>query len=452
MRIKLDYKAAEEAPNPKRRKPPQHLLAAVAALVGLAVVVSVLPGTAQRSIEAAETLSFSARQALDLPTALDPADPMLQQENASVSNLRVIDDAIRDGDSMASLFERHELDRGDLHYMAKMEYPSRILRWVQPGQAVRILADDDGRVHSLTLDTGDNSRLEIVRDGEEFRSRSVDRPVQRRVAYAYGRIQSSLYEAATEAGMSDSLIMDLAGIFGWDIDYALDIRAGDEFMLLYEELFRDGEKIRDGAILAAEFVNDGRTFRAVRYTDAKGHTDYYAPDGRAMRKEFLRAPLNFMYVSSNFNPRRMHPILKKVRAHRGIDYRAPSGTPVYAAGDGRVIRSSYDNANGHHVFIQHGERYTTKYLHFTRRVVRVGQKVKQGQIIGYVGSTGLATAAHLHYEFMVNGVHRNPRTVQLPEATPINDSYLADFLARGEPLLRQLDFKRQPTTVALTAP
>ena len=246
--------------------------------------------------------------------------------------------------------------------------------------------------------------------------------------------------------------MDLAGIFGWDIDYALDIRSNDEFTLLYEELYRGGEKIRDGAIIAAEFINAGNSYRAVRFTDASGNTDYYAPDGKAMRKEFLRAPLNFKYVSSRFNPRRLHPILKKVRAHRGIDYRAPQGTPVYAAGDGRVARSAYDTINGHHVFIQHGARYTTKYLHFTRRAVRTGQKVRQGQIIGYGGSTGLATAAHLHYEFMVNGVHRNPRTVKLPDATPINNAYLQDFLAHGTPLLRQLEFRHKPEIIATAAP
>ncbi len=170
-----------------------------------------------------------------------------------------------------------------------------------------------------------------------------------------------------------------------------------------------------------------------------------------MRKTFLRAPLNFSYVSSNFNPKRFHPILKRVKAHNGIDYRAPQGTPVYAAGDGRVIRSSYDKYNGHHVFIQHGENYVTKYLHFTRRAVKIGDRVRQGQTIGYVGMTGLAEAPHLHYEFLVNGTHRNPRTVRLPDAEPIADNYLAEFVAVSKPLMRELELIRTDDSSRLVA-
>lgn len=454
MRTKMDYKAAETRPE---RRSPRHLrhagvVAAITAVVALALPF--IPGGDAKSISAAESGSFQERRVLPLPVLeQQDAQRIIDRETGQGrTSLITIKDVIKEGDSMATLFARHNLSKTDLHVMTKLEYPSRILRWVQPGQAVTIVANDLGRVNSLVLQTGDNSRLEIVRDSEQFRVRTVDRPYQLRVAYAHGKIQSSLYETAHNAGMSDSLIMDLAGIFGWDIDYALDIRTGDEFMLLYEEIYRDGEKIRDGAILAAEFKNDGRIYRAVRFTDASGNADYYAPDGKAMRKEFLRAPLNFMYVSSNFNPRRLHPILKKVRAHRGIDYRAPQGTPVYAAGDGRVTRAAYDSNNGHHVFIQHGEKYTTKYLHFMRRAVRVGQKVRQGQVIGYVGSTGLATASHLHYEFMVSGVHRNPRRVKLPEAKPINKAYLQEFLAHSAPMLRQLEFRHTPDIIASAAP
>lgn len=258
------------------------------------------------------------------------------------------------------------------------------------------------------------------------------------VVEAEGRIDSSLFLAAKSAGMSDNVTMQLANIFGWDIDFVLDIREGDRFFVLYEKIYRDGAYLRDGEILAATFVNQGERFQALRFTDEDGDSAYFAPDGRPMKKAFLRAPLNFSYISSNFNPKRFHPILRRVKAHNGIDYRAPTGTPVYAAGAGRVIKSAYDKYNGHHVFIQHPGSIVTKYLHFNKRTVKRGQSVKQGQVIGTVGSTGMSTAPHLHYEFLVNGVHRNPRTVPLPKAEPLGGEALASFQATAAPWQNRL--------------
>jgi len=208
-------------------------------------------------------------------------------------------------------------------------------------------------------------------------------------------------------------------------------------VLVYEKVYREGEFLRDGNILAATFINQGERFQAIYFKqgDVAG---YFAPDGRNMRKAFLRAPLNFSYISSGFNPRRMHPVLKRIRPHNGIDYYAPRGTPVYTAGDGTVTRSAYSRANGHHVFVKHANSIETKYLHFTKRAVKRGQKVKQGQTIGYVGSTGLATGPHLHYEFVVNGVHRNPSTVPLPKVEPLRGDLLASFQSQAAPMLTQL--------------
>jgi len=213
--------------------------------------------------------------------------------------------------------------------------------------------------------------------------------------------------------------------------------------VIYEEKYVQGEKIGNGNILAAEFVNQGNAYQAVRYQDTAGNSEYFTPAGMSMRKAFIRNPVDFSYISSKFNPRRFHPILKRVKAHNGVDYRAPKGTPVRAAGDGKVITSTYSKYNGHHVFIQHGQKYITKYLHFTKRKVRRGQKVKQGQVIGYVGSTGLAQAPHLHYEFLVNGVHRNPRTIKLPDAKPINKKEKSRFLNNTRDLVKQLEVQKQ---------
>jgi murein DD-endopeptidase MepM/ murein hydrolase activator NlpD len=247
------------------------------------------------------------------------------------------------------------------------------------------------------------------------------------------------------------MVMKLANLFGWDIDFVLDIREGDRFYLVYEKVYRDGTFLRDGEIIGATFVNQGEKFQAIRF-DIDGQSQYFAPDGRNMRKAFLRAPLNFSYISSNFNPKRYHPILKRVKAHNGIDYKAPKGTPVLAAGDGKVIRSAYSKYNGHHVFIQHANSIVTKYLHFTNRTVKQGQRVKQGQVIGYVGATGLAQAPHLHYEFLLNGVHRNPRTVVLPKADPLGKTQLAEFKLEAAPVLSQLSRLESASMYATSSP
>lgn len=233
--------------------------------------------------------------------------------------------------------------------------------------------------------------------------------------------------------------MNFADIFGWDIDFANDIRKNDTFSLVYETHYVDGEPIGNGDIIAAEFINQGERFSAIRHTDG----NFYTPEGRSMRKAFLRAPVNFKYISSNFNPRRKHPVTGRVSAHRGIDYAARVGTPVVSSGNGKVTKSGYNKLNGNYVFIQHGSQYVTKYLHLNKRMVKTGQKVKQGQKIGTVGATGRVTGAHLHYEFLVNGVHRNPKTVKLPKSEPLPKSELAKFKPVAKDLLAQLERSRE---------
>ena len=225
----------------------------------------------------------------------------------------------------------------------------------------------------------------------------------------------------------------------WDIDFALDIRAGDSFNVIYENQYIEGDFIGTGNIVAAEFINQGESFHAIRFTDG----EYYSADGRSMRKAFLRAPVSFKYISSNFKPKRFHPVQKRWKAHRGTDYAAKTGTPVVAAGNGRVTDATYNKYNGNYVFIQHGNGIVTKYLHFSKRAVKKGQRVKQGQVIGYVGSTGLAAGPHLHYEFLLNGVHRNPRTVKLPDAKPLNQKYKQAFEVISKQRLAELTGSRR---------
>ena len=258
--------------------------------------------------------------------------------------------------------------------------------------------------------------------------------------------------AAQNAGVSQNIIMELANIFGWDIDFALDIRKGDSFTLLYEELFRDGEKISDGNILAAEFINDDQAYRAVRYTNPQtNQSEYFTPDGKSMRKAFLRTPVNFTRISSRFTVSRYHPVLHKVRSHKGVDYAAKSGTPIQSAGDGKVIFKGKKGGYGNVLIVQHGSKYTTLYAHLKsfNKKLKVGSKVRQGQTIAYVGSTGLATGPHLHYEFRVNGTHRNPLTVKLPASSPVPERYMADFELSTTPLFAQLDLLARTQQVAM---
>lgn len=430
-RTRTDYKASMRLARGARH---HYFLMSLACL--LAVVIFNVSSSPSKSPIDVATFYSDAPRALPVPPLPSSASDVTA---ASDAERRVMELVVQPGDSLAALFQRHGLSAQDLHEILKLGPAVSRLRRLHPGDVIEVSAEKNGQVIRLSTTAGSEQRLEVIRQEGGFLASEIELPVQRIIKVASNTIRTSLYQAGYDAGLSDKLIMDIASIFGWDIDFALDIREGDQFRIIYEELWRDGEKIADGSILAAEFINAGRRLGAVRFVDDEGQIAYYSPDGKAMRKTFLRAPLNFRYVSSGFNPRRLHPVLKRVRPHNGIDYAAPEGTPVYAAGDGRVVRSAYDRNNGHHVFLQHGSRYVTKYLHFSRRAVKTGDRVKQGQLIGYVGSTGLASGPHLHYEFLVDGVHRNPRTVELPDAAPIPDNYRERFVAMSQPLFRQLE-------------
>ena len=360
---------------------------------------------------------------------------------------------VRSGDSMDTLFGRNKLNRGNLAEILALAEAREAMRLVHPGDAINI-RHQDGKVLSLNRKIDETHELEVtLADSGQYQSRIIERPLEARVVYAQGIIKNSLFIAGREAGMSDKVTMNLAGIFAWDVDFVLDIREKDEFVVLYEELWQDDERVGDGEILAAEFINNGRTVRAIRYTDETGKSDYFSPDGGSMRKAFIRAPVDFTRISSNFNLKRKHPILNKIRAHKGVDYAAPNGTPIMAAGDGKVIFAGRKSGYGNCIILQHGGNITTLYAHMSKfsKFGRVGKRVNQGQIVGYVGATGLATAPHLHYEYRVNGVHRNPRTVKLPQASPVNAKYRDDFNAKADAMMSQLDMVRQTRMAAVAS-
>ena len=344
---------------------------------------------------------------------------------------------VRSGQSLDNIFRHQGFSAKTLHEILALNADTRQLKKIRPGDLFEFQVHEDGSLKRMRYAIDEGRYLIVEHDGQQVHASTEARDMITETTETSGVIDSSLFLAGKQAGLSDNMVMKLANLFGWDIDFVLDIREGDSFYLVYEKIFRDGSFLRDGEIIGATFVNQGEKFQAIRF-DIDGQAQYFAPDGRNMRKAFLRAPLNFSYISSNFNPKRYHPILKRVKAHNGIDYKAPKGTPVLAAGDGKVIQSAYSKYNGHHVFIQHANSIVTKYLHFTNRTVKKGERVKQGQVIGYVGATGLAQAPHLHYEFLLNGVHRNPRTVSLPTAIPLPETQLAEFKQKSAPVLSRL--------------
>ncbi|WP_338294805.1 peptidoglycan DD-metalloendopeptidase family protein [Planctobacterium marinum] len=346
---------------------------------------------------------------------------------------------VRRGDNLAKIFSRAGLTAKEVYHVSRAGSAAKKLLKIMPGENLEILKSKEGDFKELQYSYSPTEAVRVYKQSDSYKSEVQQKELYTRLNYASGEISSNFWNAGVEAGLSDNLIMSLATVFGWDIDFALDIRKGDNFNVIFEENYIEGEFVGYGDIVAAEFSNQGEEFAAIRYKDG----NYYTPEGRSMRKSFLRAPVNFKYISSNFNPRRFHPVQKRYKAHNGIDYAAKTGTPVVAAGDGKVIESSYNRFNGHYVFLQHGDTYTTKYIHFSKRAVKKGQWVKQGQVIGYVGATGLAAGPHLHYEFLVNGVHKNPRTVKLPKALPIKKSEKSEFLELARDYQAKLDNNRR---------
>ena len=392
----------------------------------------------------------------ELDTALVVTAPPQQQilvetdQTAEASELRVeLVDEVKAGDSLASIFLRNGFSSRDVHEITRTEHGKQLAE-IFPGHRLAFTKLGN-TLETLTYSTDRLTSYTFHRDGDQFTAiKQVFQP-DRVTTYKHSSIDSSLFVASQRAGLPDNLTMRLAQIFQWDIDFVLDIRPGDEFFVLFEELYFEGEFVGYGDILAAEFVNQGRRYRAVQYQTQSGRKDYFTPDGISMRKAFLRAPVEFSKISSRFNMRRLHPVRKTVRPHRGIDYAAPIGTPILAAGDGRINTATRNRANGRYIIINHGQQFVTKYLHLSKfaRGIKAGKRVKQGQVIGYVGATGLVTGPHLHYEFLVNGVHMNPRTVALPKAKSIAKGELPQFaLATRQHMLLLTAFTQQMPTMA----
>ena len=348
--------------------------------------------------------------------------------------------SVKPGQNLSVIFDALGLAHDETADLLALGGEVQRLKKIKAGDELHVRVDDD-RLEGLKYALDERRTLEVRRGDGGLESVTLTAEIEHRQTTASGKITDSLFADGRRAKLSSRLIMSFADIFGYDIDFAQDIQAGDHFSVVYEQLYKNGKKLRDGDILAAEFVSQGQRYRAVRFTAPDGNTAYYTPNGQSLRKAFIRTPVDFARISSPFNLRRLHPILHTIRAHKGVDYAAGTGTPIKATGDGKVSFKGVKNGYGNVIAINHGAGVETLYAHMSRfrSGVSNGSRVRQGQVIGYVGKSGLATAPHLHYEFRINGIHKNPITVPLPRANPVSSRHMAAFRAQSSPLMAALD-------------
>lgn len=415
--------------------PRRHLAVAASTLILIGLALLIIPG------ENAEAKRTAIPLSLELsPQAAPEPEVIIEQHIEIKPKAPWSKMSVKPGDSLSGIFDRAGFSPQDLQEVLGSATKTKALSRIRPGQEIAFQRDEQGRLNALSLQLDKLNTLYFERGYSGFTTREHSKTPEIRQRVASATITSSLFNAAQAAGVSQNIIMELANIFGGVLDFVYDVRKNDYFIVIYEEFYLEGEKLGSGQILAAQYFNKGKPYQAFRYIDKDGEVDYFSESGESMRKAFLRAPLDFTRISSGFNPRRLHPVFKTVRPHRGVDYSAARGTPVYAAGDGRVMKAGYSKANGNYVFLKHGESYVTKYLHLHKRAVAQGARVRQREVIGWVGSTGYATGPHLHYEFLVNGVHRNPATIvkKLPPPKRVSKSVMPDFKAQISGLRLQM--------------
>tara|TARA_B110000014_G_C20126756_1_gene601121 strand:+ start:1512 stop:2813 length:1302 start_codon:yes stop_codon:yes gene_type:complete len=342
---------------------------------------------------------------------------------------------VKRNDSLISILNRANINRESIKKLIRAKN-SKLLTKIKIGEKFIIKSNMSGDLKELIYQKQLTKGVEVKLLNAEYLVKPYKRETEIMPIYKKVVIEESLYVDGLKAKIPDSVIMDMAYIYGWDIDFTYDLRPGDSYSLIYEEILLDGERIKNGDILIAKFYFQGKELIATRFDQENGKSEYFSPNGDNMKKAFLRSPVNFSYISSRYNLKRKHPILYKIKAHTGVDYAAAKGSPVIATGDGTISYSSLKGGYGNLVEIKHSEDYATRYAHLNKihKRASLGKKVKQGEVIGYVGKTGMATGYHLHYEFHVNGRHTNPLTVKFPNAKPVEKNelknYTLNFLSR----------------------
>jgi murein DD-endopeptidase MepM/ murein hydrolase activator NlpD len=403
--------------------------AAVVPLLGVVAAFGIAPSTSTDSVVLQRVLQ-------DVPLVI----PAVEESTAEYFS----EERIQRGDTLGSLLARLQIDDEQAAQYLRSARHVRSLYQLVPGRTVRAVTTDEGELVTLRYLNGDGTELLVQRRGGDFFAREQPLVTEQQYLMSSGEVHTSLFAATDAAGLSDSVAVQLTDIFSSEVDFHRDLRPGDRFAVVFEAMYSNGEFVRTGRIVAAEFVNAGRAYRAVYFQDAQGHGGYYTPDGRNLRKSFLRSPLEFSRVSSGFSLSRFHPVLQRWRAHKGVDYAASGGTRVKATADGYVQFAGYQGGYGKLIVLRHMNGYSTAYGHLSNfaKGLRVGQHVSQGDVIGYVGSTGLATGPHLHYEFRVNGTHQNPLRLAVPQGPAITAQLKPLFEERARPLLSQLELIR----------
>jgi len=427
----LAQRARGFAARARRTLAPGHWFAVTVLALFAAAAFGLAPGTAREMVSTELVLRELALPGI---VALD--------EGADGGYWR--EERFRRGDTVGSMFARLGVDDPEALEFLRTDALARSVYQIKPGRPVTVKTDADGRLATLRFVDGKGERLSIVRDATGFRSRAEAAPTSVRWKVASGEIRSSLFGAADDAGLPDAVTLQLADVFSGDIDFYHDLRRGDGFRVVYEMRYVDGEPVGPGKVVAAEFDNGKRTLRAFLWRDEDGSEAYYSENGAAMRRSFLRSPMEFSRVTSGFSNARFHPILQSWRAHNGVDYAAPVGTPVRATGSGKVTFAGFQNGYGNVIELKHAGVYTTLYAHLSKIVprVRAGARVTQGEVIGFVGQTGWATGPHLHFEFRAGAEQRNPLTVALPSGEPLPAAHRAAFASQIAPAIDQLAFAR----------
>jgi len=379
---------------------------------------------------------------LHLPEASVTTAPV---DDDHVDSPRMLTLTVRNGDTLDSLLHRYGVDSSTIAKLKSAANHAHYLSDLHPNQAIKLTFDKEHNLDSLALTLKLNRNLIFQRSHNKYTAKFLSQELESRLKYASATVKYSVFTAGQREKIPLTIMQQLTQIFASEINFAKDIQPGDRYSVVYNDYYVGDQKIRTGEILAAEFVNHGDTYKAIRYTDKSGESAYYTPEGRNLRKGFSRYPVNFSHISSSFNLNRKHPILGYHRPHRGTDYAAPLGTPIRASGNGRIVFIGRDGGYGRVIRIQHNSEYLTLYAHMLRfqNGLKRGDHVKQNQVIGYVGQSGLADGPHVHYEFHVWGKAVNPLTVKLPRADSIEGRYANLFRAQAKNLISQLELYSQ---------
>jgi murein DD-endopeptidase MepM/ murein hydrolase activator NlpD len=411
-------------------------------LFGIYVAFGIAPQTIVQDIVISNVIEeIAIPQTLAQQTQLDLGNESFWQA-----------DQVRRDDTLASLMRRLNINNTEaidfLHHDASASALSSQLR---PGHFIQTQVNQDGELLKLEYEIDSNTTLKVERTTSGYKAQTAILSVETHQLLKSAEISSSLFAATDAADIPDSIAIQVADIFSGEIDFHSDLRKGDRFSVVYEADYNNGNLIKTGKVLATEFTNNGKTYRALMYRNPEGQMSYYTPEGKSLHKSFLRSPLEFSRISSGFSLGRFHPVLQTMRAHKGVDFAAPTGTRIKATSDGVVGFVGTKGGYGNVIILQHQNGISTVYGHLSRFVsgLRKGMKVSQGEIIGFVGMTGLATGPHLHYEFLLHGQHRDPMTIALPAAMPIEAKYSADFSTTSSAFNSQLNLLSTSNVAAL---